>query len=509
MSRRPMKYSVLIVVFFFSCLHASAEPVATPAPTATHRPPGTFKWNGSIRAYYFWRTNGNSCLSGCSPKGSPNAQAFNSAIKLHGEYDILNSPWTLGATYFGAEPFNANAFGLLGVGYNPEVDNTMPGYGISTLAEMYIQYKTPGIFFQTGKEIVNTPWANPADSRMVPVAFQGTLITGSVTPNFKIGAMYMARVKSRVTSAFNANTFLTSCNTAYPTGKGPIAGVPDTFTVPGDQCNTVQSTKGFWLFDASYAAHGLTVDAYQYHMFDLVNMTYAVAKYEYARESPANPFVAAQYWADNDTGRALLGTVHSHGYGLEYGQNVGRNVALSIAMNDQPITSYVVPASTCPGTASSVTKPGPGNIFGGVQDTSRTGLPPGQVLCYAGGTGSPYTDNYESEPLFTSSIGIGITDTRKGGFAFKTQATVETNNHRLKAFLAQARYNVSIPGTSGGVSNKDTIVESDMDVQYFFGVVDPKQPYHGLSLRERLVDRFQTFAPTDFKYVRTQLEFDF
>ena len=504
-----MKYGVLAFLLCFSSLHASAEPAATPAPAPTHRPPGTFTWNASILTYFFWRTNGNSCLSGCNPKGIPNAQAVNSGIRLHGQYDILNSPWTLGATYFGAEPFNANAFGVLGVGYNPEVDNTLPGYALSTLAEMYVQYKTRGVFFQTGKEIINTPWANPADSRMVPVAFQGTQISGNVSPTFKIGAMYMARVKSRVTSAFDANTFLTSCNTAFPTGKGPIAGVSGTFGVPGDQCNTVQSTKGFWLLDASYAAHGVEVNAYQYHMFDLVNMTYVDAKYAYARESPANPFVAAQYWADNDSGRALLGTVHSHGFGLEYGQNVGRNVVLSASFDDQPIASYIVPASECPGTASSVTKPGPGNIFGGVQDTTKTGLPPGQVQCYAGGTASPYTDNYESEPLYTSAIGIGITDTRKAGFALKTAATIETNNRRLKAILSQSRYNVSLPGSSGGTSNKDIIRESDFDVQYFFNAVDATQPYRGFSIRERLVDRVQTFAPTDFKYVRTQLEFDF
>lgn len=504
-----MKYSVLVFLLCFNCLEASAQPLPTPSPAPSRRTLGSFKWNGSVRAYYFWRTNGNSCLTGCNPKGAPNAQVFNSAIKLHGEYEILKSPWTLVATYFGAEPFNANAVGVLGVGYNPEVDNTMPGYGINTLGEMYVQYKTPGIFFQTGKEIINTPWANPADSRMVPVAFQGTQITANVSPSLALGAMYMARVKSRVTSAFDANTFLTSCNTAYPTGKGPIAGVPGTFTVPGDQCNTIQTTKGFWMLDASYSTQALTVNAYQYHMFDLVNMTYVDTEYKYRRGSPANPFVGVQYWSDNDTGRALLGTVHSHGYGLEYGQNAGRNVVLAVSFDDQAITSYVVPASECSGTASSVTKPGPGNIFGGVQDTSRGGLPPGYVLCYAGGTASPYTDNYESEPLYTSSIGIGITDTRKAGFAVKAAATVESNNHRLKSLLSQARYNVSLPGTSGGTSNKDLITEWDVDVQYFFGAVDPKQPFHGFSLRERFLDRTQTFAPTDFKYVRTQLEFDF
>jgi outer membrane porin, OprD family len=488
---------------------ASAHAAPSPSPAATTRP-AAFTWNGSTRAYYFIRLNGNTCLaSGCNPKGTPDSQAFNTAIKLHGEYDLFNSPWTFGATYFGTEPFYANPFGVLGVGYNPRVDNTLPGYGLSTLAEMYVQYKTPGVFFQTGKEVINTPWANAADSRLVPVAFQGTLLTANVSAALKLGAMYMARYKSRVTSAFNANTLLTSCDTAYPTGKGPIEGSADTFTVEGNQCQTVQSTSGFWMFEALYDNRGLTASAYQYHTYDLADLTYADVKYEYDRGAPTNPFVAAQYWSNNDTGRALIGTVHSHGYGLQYGQNLGRNVSFALGYNAQPNASFIVPAAKCPGTASSGTKPGPGVIFGGVQDTSRSGLPAGEVVCYAGGTASPYTDNYESDPLYTSTIGEGLTDARKAGFAVKAAVTVETNDHRLKALLAQARYNVSVPGTSGGTSNKDIRIETNLDIQYFFNAVDPKAPYRGLSFRERLVDRAETFSPFDFKYIRTQLEFDF
>ena len=483
----------------------------SPAPASTPKPAvKSFTWNASARAYYFVRTNGNTCLeSSCNPKGTPDAQAFSTGIKLHGEYTAGRTPLSAGATYFGAEPFNANPFGVLGVGYNPRVDNTLPGYGLSTLAEMYLQYKSPGIFVQTGKEIVNTPWANAADSRLVPIAFQGTLVTANVSPGLQLGAMYMARFKSRITSAFNANTLLTSCNTAYPTGKGPIAGIPGTFTVEGDQCNTVQTTKGFLMFSASYAANGLSIDGYQYHMYDLVDLTYADAKYEYAKRTALDPFVAAQYWANNDTGSALAGTVHSHGFGFEFGGNVARDVTLTVSYDDQAQATFVVPSAACDGTAASNTKPAPGKIFGGVPDSAFKGLPSGHVLCYAGGTASPYTDNYEADPLYTSSIGEGLTDARKPGFALKAALSAQTQNRRLKVLLSQARYNVSLPGTSDNGPNTDIRIETNFDVQYFFNRVEPDRPFHGFSLRERLVDRVTTFTPFDFQYIRTQLEFDF
>jgi hypothetical protein len=486
----------------------AAPAAADPKPTPTPSP--AFAWSAAIRAYSFARINANTCLSsGCDPKGTPNSFAFNSGIRLHGEYHVSKTPFSLGGTYFGAEPFNFNPFGVLGVGYNPQVDNTLPGYGLSSLAEMYVAYQTPGVLVQTGKEVIDTPWANAADSRIVPIAFQGTLATAHLSPTVTVEGMYMARFKSRVTSAFNANTLLTSCNTAYPTGKGPIEGEPGTFTVEGDQCNTVQSTRGFWLIDAAYEHEGLKARAYQYHMYDLVDLTYADVSYDVDRESALRPVVAAQYWGNNNTGSALLGSVHSYGYGMQIGMHLTRAVVLTLSYNEQSVATYVVPADRCTGTASSGTKPDPGVIFGGVQDTSQTDVPSGDVVCYGGGTASPYTDSYESDPLYTSSIGEGLTDARKGGYAAKAALATEAFNHRLKILLTQARYNVSLPGTSGGTSNVDIRTETNFDVQYFFSPVIAGKTYRGLSFRERLVDRVQTFSPFDFKYIRTQLQYDF
>jgi hypothetical protein len=55
--------------------------------------------------------------------------------------------------------------------------------------------------------------------------------------------------------------------------------------------------------------------------------------------------------------------------------------------------------------------------------------------------------------------------------------------------------------------------ETDVDGTYFFNKVG-KGAYHGLSLRHRYAERTQTFTAAfgglpDFKYNRTQLEYDF
>lgn len=499
---------------FSASVGASADPVPSPAASPAAKPHaragGTFSWGGNARAFYFQRINGNTCLgAGCDPKGTPNSSALNFGGKLHGQYTFAGSPWTIGATYLGADPFGANPPGVLGVGYNPLVDNTLPGYAISTLAESYLQYEASGITFKTGKEIINTPWANDSDSRMVPVSFQGTLLSAKVSPQLTLGAMYMARFKSRVTSAFNSNTLLTSCNTANPTGKGPIAGEPGTFTVEGDPCNPQQTTPGFALFSATYDANGLTLNADQYQIYDLVRLTYADVKYSYERKSPTNPFVAAQYLAESDTGRALLGTVRVHGSGFEFGESWGRNVDVAASYNQVPFSTYVVTAADCSGDAASPSKIKTGTIFGGVPNASATWVPAGKVLCYGGGIASPYTDNYETDPLFTTSIGQGLGDIHKGGTGVRLAFTIQTNDRRLKTILSEARYDDSLPGTSSGASNSDVRTEANVDVQYFFSAVVPGRSYRGLSIRERWVNRNQTFSPFKFNYMRSQLEYDF
>jgi hypothetical protein len=172
--------SASLFVCFAGAVAAAQGPAApTPKPAPT---PDRVKFSGNVRAYYFTRTN----------RVGTNASAFNTEGKLHAEYTFPGSPWTIGVSYFGAEPFGANG---QNPGFNKTVDDTLPGYTLSLLGEYYLQYKTKYLSAITGKEIINTPWANPSDSRLVPVIFQGTGVSVNLSPQTTLGAMYMARFR--------------------------------------------------------------------------------------------------------------------------------------------------------------------------------------------------------------------------------------------------------------------------------------------------------------------------
>jgi len=469
-------------------------------------------YSGDLRAFYFGRTNGNTCLT-CTPKGSPNATAFNFGGQLHGQVNIPYSPWVVGATYFGAYPFGANWSGPLhNIGYNPLVDNTLPGYPVSLFGEAYIQYKTPGTFGQMGRQVLTqqqSPWANPSDSRINPVAFQGTQLNGNINPSLNVGVMYMPRFRARTTSAFNANTLLTSCNTAFPTGKGSVNGLSGTFAVPGDPCNKPLHSQGFLQFSmqASFPHIGFAAQAYQYEVYDLTTMTYVNSVWNFNKRARATPYVAGQYLAESSTGNHLVGLIHNSTYGGQFGATIAKNLNLVVGYNASPALSSVVAAKNC-GTVSSPKGASTSGVFGGVSDTSTPGLPLGLVRCWRGGIASPYTDSYATDPLYTTQISQGLADVHKPGTGSKIALTWQSNDKRLRILASNAWWNYSLPGNVSGTGNGDSRAEFNFDVQYFFNQVR-SGPYKGFWIRQRYADRTQTFTPFDFKYSRTQLEYTF
>ena len=497
---------------------ASAETMATPSPKPSAAPVNPLKISGNVRAFYFTRTNRNSNWQ--TGGGTPNAAAFALGGKFHAEFNFPTTPWTVGASYFGSTDLQSSpgapsvkGFSNPGPGFNPRVDNTLPGYPISTLGEMYLQYKDKIFTGQTGKEIINTPWANASDSRIVPVIFQGTWLSAAVSPRLTLAAYDMARFKSRVTSAFNSNTLLTSCNTAGPKtgpgapgGKGPIqdpfTGFASTAGVPGDPCNTQQTNAGFLLLQGSYkfGSSGLVANIYNYQFYDIANLMQIDAKYNYNAKSPHNPFVAAQYFAENDIGKTLIGTIHNHTYGFQFGESFSKNIDWAASYNNMPQTAYVVPTATC-GT-------GVNGIFGGIANKTAPGLPAGQVLCYGGSIASPYTDSYATDPVFTTQISQGLADVHKPGQGLKLAATFQSSNKRLRVIASNAWYYYGLPAPGFGIA-QDNRTEFNLDGTWFFNQVVSGKPYRGFSLRHRYADRGQTTSPFNFKYNRTQLEYAF
>lgn len=370
--------------------------------------PVFFTSSGTLRAYVFQRLN----------RVGQNQRAWNFGGSLHGEATLKSRPFTIGATYSFADPLGTN-------GSNPQhnsaLDNSLPAYSIRALSELYAQVRTWRDFAQLGTFGIDTPFANTADKRMVPITFQGVQARHYFGGGWNISAMHMARFKSRTSSTFDANTLLTT-----------------------------QRTSGFSMVEVSHGANNVNLSIDRYWFCDIADLSYLSGQW-----TIGNSTLSAQTVIEDQAGRALVGRIHDHTYGMQFATRIG-DIDASLGFDYAP-----------------------GN-----------------------GTGimSPYTDGVTADPLFTTSLATSQSDRRSPGTSWKLSLGGTVGDGHIPWTISQAHYNFD----SAGIAD-----ETDGDVALNLGRIDPTKLYMGLSLHQRWGYRITNTAPLRFLYSRTQLQYTF
>ena len=91
--------------------------------------------------------------------------------------------------------------------------------------------------------LFNSPWANPADSRLKPAAFEGGDLGYTSPSGWTVEGADMLAFENRTSSQFSQQTLLTS----YPAGGD---GLASNIVVPGGQGI---NTNGFTYAKVGYA----------------------------------------------------------------------------------------------------------------------------------------------------------------------------------------------------------------------------------------------------------------
>ena len=469
---------------------------ASPAPKAT---PSPFSYKGYIRAYDFTRQNASSGFS------KANQQAFNVGINLHGDYKF-NPNWSVGASYFYANPLNnctsaQSHFTQPCKGAAPGLtqDDTLPGFEMSTLYEGYLAYGDKTTNGKVGYQVINTPWANPSDSRIKPNAFLGADLSTKFNANWSGELGYFNGFEDRVSSQFFRSTLLT-----YVPADAP--GYTSLAAANGANGLTMITNSGFGYGRLGYTGNGLTTNLNYYAFSDIANAFWLDAKY--ALKGTYKPFVAAQFGSEKNTGKALVGIVDSQVFGLQGGVSFNKNVALTVGYDHVPSKTATI-TGTCPANHVVPTNAGAANYF--LPKDSYNCVPgaaPGTMTVYYGGWASPYTDSYATDPFFTTTISQGMVDRRGFGDSGKAALTFTSNDKRFVTTIARALYAYG-NGTVGVTPTQET----NFDTQYFFNKLPKSGSYKGFTFRYRYAERTEQFAPKGvaplFKYNRFQAEYDF
>ncbi len=485
--RVPVLLAVVLATVAAFASAAQAQTPQTPAvpqPTTSPissgppapRPSPGFSYSGTLRAYYFVRQNANQALKNAKTgvvTSNPNRTAFAPGGTLHAEYHFGDSPLRIGASYAASDPFD-----LLGPNpqKNSKIDNTLPGFPLSTFDEAYANYHTSALDATVGDRVFNFIWMPASDSRIKPASFQGIDINGKIIPQVTIGVSRIVAYEARTDSAFHRGTLLTS----LPAGASGIK---------------IADTSGALHAYLNVAAGPLGAHLENYSFYDIANLQYADVAYKLFRQTKYAPFIAAQYVSEHQTGRAVLGTIANNTIGVQVGASANKQISFTFGFDTSPARYADRAALTAAAAGKGVFLPSGGT-------TSSALVSPGVYRVAYGGLASPYTDSYTSDPLYTTSISQGMVERRSTGTAFKLAATYLSTNKRLKAIASEAYYQYD------NQLAQNRTFEDDVDVQYFLNPVRAGL-YKGLSIRQRFANRAQPTVPNNFKYSRTQLEYDF
>lgn len=527
---------------------ALAEAPATPSPTVAQTAPtptatpNPFEFSGRFRSYYFTRQNASN-NPGAQFNFTPGAKysstgvnqaTLNNAIDLHADYHFAGGGWYVGGTYLYADPFSgpcvtapSHAKGLPCVSQSPpntNPDDSVPGFVLDTFYEAYIGYTARGFSAKIGDQLFDSPWANPEDSRIKPAAFQGGDFKYKTPQGWSFELADMLQFEPRTSSTFQSNTLLTS----FPAAN---SGLPSNIYVLGGGSIT---TSGFIYGKAGYAPKDApySVNGYFYGISDLVNIYWGDGKYTFSKSS-MKPYVALQGGWESNTGVSYIGKIQSSVIGAQLGftplSGKFGDVVVAESYDETPwhYDTVSLPAHvSCNNATNQIsTKGATLGYFLSTNAAQCFANPNGTTTIAYGGWASPYTDNYTSNPVFTTAISQSAADRRAPMSAWAINATFTSRNERDVFIIA----NVWSDYSNNLAAQRTN--EFDLDNTYRFMPMPKSGPYKGLQFRYRYAARtfsntfcgaINTTCPAGsaygaaylgglpiFKYNRAMLEYDF
>lgn len=539
----------IVVVRYVAATPPPTEaPPPPPVPEATVAPPPpppptpkALTLGGYFRSYYFTRqnaTNNPGTQFDFTPgakynNNGVNQATWNSAIAVHGDYNFPDSGWHVGGTYLYANPLDGpcvvpanhlknapqpspNCVQQVPPNTNP--DDTVPGFTLSTFYEAYLAYKAHGFDGSLGNILFTSPWANPADTRLKPQAFEGAYLNYTAPSGWTVEGADMLAFQGRTSSAFSRQTLLTS----YPAGSN---GLPSNIVINGG--NGIQ-TNGFTMEKVGYAdpsGTGLAANGYYYNISDLANIAWFDGRYTFPGKF--SPFIAMQGGWENNAGQSYLGKIDAQDIGAQVGATFAKNFLLTVGYDSVPwhTDSVFLPTGvTCSNSNYQISAKATLAYFlplnTGQCFTQKNGL----TDIYYGGWAGPYTDNTTSDPFYTTNFLQGQPDRRAPGTSWQAVLQYESSNRKWLVQAASAWYNYG-----NALAPENTKIWW-FDGRYHFSKVS-KGPYHGLLLRYRYGERYlsntfcgaaatncpagSSIGSTDlgglpiFKYSRAMLEYDF
>ncbi len=339
--------------------------------------------DGNLRTYFFQRDYTKPSLA--------DQKAFSFGGKLNALTEDCFYGFRLGATAYTAQSLGLNS-------HNPnKVDMTLSSKPVTTLGQAFLQYENSYFLTRMGNQLMSSPWLNAADSRMIPVTYQGFYAKISPMTDFDLTAMRLVRFKSRIKGGFSKTNLYSPVNQAAP------------INALGNQ-----KVMGTLALGAQYKYCNFKAQVWGYQFYDIAKLYYGDLHYTMDTDTLVRPIAGVQVGRERNDSNSVFN-------------------AARVARKNSDVYGALVGAEIVDGSVTI----GYNNI---PKHTGSFGN--GNIV-------SPYTAGYAADPLYTTSMIAGLIDKSAGS---ATKGTIQYNffEKQLHLLVSYARYNTSpfTPNTS-------------------------------------------------------------
>lgn len=304
-----------------------------------------------------------------------NWDGVSAAIALYYAYDIGGNNYT----------YNNKPYYNVNYGY-PYLNPFLMGAHrtLDTLGEAWLQYQNSVFSVRGGRELIDNPWVNSSDGFMIPNIYQGASLQVTPTPELTLNLDRVNEYKNRTTADFNQNTL---------------------DVLPYDKLIDYGNTGGTFDAGATWKTDQAHLSAWLYDFNNMANMGYLEGGYRFP-EAQQVFFANGQYVREVGTG--VIGSVNADIYGIKTGMDLDHQlgsvfVAYNASANNTVNSLSATPVSTVSGIVPSTN----GNFY------------------------SPYTQIYNTDPLYTTVMNYGLVSARAAGYAWMLGSTLHLMGHSL------------------------------------------------------------------------------
>ncbi|RUL70210.1 hypothetical protein [Dyella choica] len=354
--------------------------------------------DGDLRLYNFDRLYASKTVS--------NASALSAGALINAQTGSFLTGFSIGGSFVTVNSFGTHS------NETAKIDTTLagPNNSIGTFSQAYLQYQHGIFLFRGGYQyLADDPWMGNNDSRIIPSSYNALKLQITPMRGWNLFALREYSWKSRTSSGMFPD------NLYYPSKYDGDSMYGNNGSLPLH----ARSAPGTWEGGTTYVQGGLSAQLRYYDFIHFARTGYAVGSYVFETGSGFNPVIGTQYLVQNggsdnrftETGTKLFGVTGTH------------------------VKSRVI-----------------GGDLGVVIPNGRFDLYYNKVAHEAGAVGggaviSPYTMNYGTDPLFTTSMIRGLVEAGPGR-AWKGKFTYDLLDKKLELTAAYAKYLTDYRGNS-------------------------------------------------------------